>query len=288
MVAKYLPFLRRYARALTGSQTGGDAYVAATLEALVKDPSLLNKDPPLLNTGGRLRVELFRLFTRIRASESVDGAIRTWGKPHPAAQRLANLTPLPRQAFLLLALEGFCEEDAAHILDCDVATLRRLVDDAGHELAADAATDVLIIEDEVLISIDLKVVVEHLGHRVIGIARTHAETIKLAKTRQPGLILADIRLADGSSGLDAVNEVLRLFEAPVVFITAYPERFLTAERPEPAFLVSKPFQPATVSAIASQALFFECKAERRGPRMAAGEPVSARQANGRRLVHTKT
>jgi DNA-directed RNA polymerase specialized sigma24 family protein/CheY-like chemotaxis protein len=261
MVAKYLPFLRRYARVLTGTQTAGDAYVAATLEALVKEPSLLN-------AGGRLRVELFRLFTRIRASEYVDRAIHTGVKP--AEQGLANLTPLPRQAFLLLALEGFREEDAAHILDCDVATLRRLVNDAGHELAADVPIDVLIIEDEVLISIDLEVLVENLGHRVIGVARTHAETIKLAKTRQPGLILADIQLADGSSGLDAVNEVLRSFEAPVVFITAHPERFLTGERPEPALLVSKPFQPAMVSAIASQALFFECKAEQRGPRMAAG------------------
>ena len=46
------------------------------------------------------------------------------------------------------------------------------------------------------------------------------------------------------------------FEVPVIFITAYPERFLTGERPEPAFLIAKPFQPAMVSAIASQALFF--------------------------------
>ena len=81
--------------------------------------------------------------------------------------------------------------------------------------------------------------------------------------KQPGLILADIQLADGSSGLEAVNELLATFEAPVIFITAFPERFLTGERPEPAFLIAKPFQPATVSAIISQALFFERKAKRR-------------------------
>jgi CheY-like chemotaxis protein len=97
---------------------------------------------------------------------------------------------------------------------------------------------------------------------MIGVARTHAEALKLAGTKQPGLILADIQLADGSSGLEAVNELLRSSQAPVIFIAAYPQRFLTGERPEPAFLISKPFQPAMVSAIASQALFFEHKAKR--------------------------
>ena len=73
---------------------------------------------------------------------------------------------------------------------------------------------------------------------------------------RPGLILADIQLADGSSGLDAVNELLRTFEVPVIFITAYPERFLTGERPEPTYLITKPFLPETVQATIGQALFF--------------------------------
>jgi CheY-like chemotaxis protein len=104
---------------------------------------------------------------------------------------------------------------------------------------------------------DLESLVRNLGHNVIGVARTHSDAVALAKNKKPGLILADIQLADGSSGLDAVNELLKTFEVPVVFITAYPERFLTGERPEPAFLISKPFQPAMVSAVASQALFFQ-------------------------------
>jgi CheY-like chemotaxis protein len=97
---------------------------------------------------------------------------------------------------------------------------------------------------------------------VDGIARTHSEAISAVKKKQPGLILADIQLADGSSGLDAVNEMLASFSAPVIFITAYPERLLTGERPEPAFLITKPFQPETVKAVISQALFFEKRAER--------------------------
>src|SRR5205809_6555630 len=116
---------------------------------------------------------------------------------------------------------------------------------------------------------DIEALVESLGHNVIGIARTHSEALALAKQKRPGLILADIQLADNSSGLDAVNELLGSYEVPVIFITAYPERFLTGERPEPAFLIAKPFQPSTVSAIASQALFFERSAKRRERRVPA-------------------
>lgn len=255
-VAQHLPYLRRYARALTGSQSSGDAYVAATLEALIEDPSVLEQ-------GTSTRIALYNLFTKIWNSVSVNTAVEAGADELPVEHRLSNLTPKPRQAFLLVALEGFSEDDAARVLNIDVPTLRRLVEESGRELAAEIATDVLIIEDETFIAMDLEGLVEGLGHRVLGVARTHSEAIALAKAKRPGLILADIQLADGSSGLDAVNEMLRLFEVPVIFITAYPERFLTGARPEPAFLIAKPFQPATVSAVLSQALFFERKAKRR-------------------------
>jgi DNA-directed RNA polymerase specialized sigma24 family protein len=262
LVAEHLPLLRRYARALTGSQSSGDAYVAAMLEALLQDPSLLEEKHGA-------RAGLFRLFTRIWNSVSVNGDAEVATLPMPPERRLSNITPLPRQAFLLLSLEGFPEEEVAYILGSDVTETRRLADTAGREMAAEIATDVLIIEDETFIAMDLESLVRNLGHNVIGVARTHADAVALAKNKKPGLILADIQLADGSSGLDAVNELLRTFEVPVVFITAYPERFLTGERPEPAFLISKPFQPAMVSAVASQALFFQRNSRNRAPKAAA-------------------
>ncbi len=262
LVAEHLPLLRRYARALTGSQGSGDAYVGAMLEALIQDPSLLDE-----RYGPR--AGLFRLFTQIWNSVALNDDAEVATLPMPPERRLSNITPLPRQAFLLLSLEGFPEEEVAFILDIDVAETRRLADAAGRELAAEIATDVLIIEDETFIAMDLESLVRNLGHNVIGVARTHADAVALAKNKKPGLILADIQLADGSSGLDAVNELLRSFEVPVVFITAYPERFLTGERPEPAFLISKPFQPAMVSAVASQALFFQRNSRNRMPKPAA-------------------
>jgi DNA-directed RNA polymerase specialized sigma24 family protein/CheY-like chemotaxis protein len=257
-VAQHLPYLRRYARALAGSQQAGDAYVAETLEAVVEDPKVLE-------TGASTRIALYRLFTKVWNSVPLNngklaGAVEL---KQPVERHLAQIAPLPRQAFLLVALEGLSEDDAAKVLDVDVPKLRALVEDSGRELAAEIATDVLIIEDETFIALDLESLVESLGHRVLGVARTHSEAVALAKAKRPGIILADIQLADGSSGLDAVNELLTSFQVPVVFITAYPERFLTGERPEPAFLIAKPFQPATVSAVLSQALFFERNAKRR-------------------------
>ena len=252
-VIQYLPFLRRYARALSGSQASGDAYVAATVESIIASPGLLDEGP-------NPRVALYRLFTKIWNSVAVNGKVEGGESSLVPEHHLTQITPRPRQAFLLVALENFSEEDAADILGCNLFELRSLVEESGRELAAEIATDVLIIEDETFIAMDIEALIESLGHRVIGVARTHSEAVALARKKRPGLILADIQLADGSSGLDAVNELLGTHEVPVIFITAYPERFLTGQRPEPAFLIAKPFQLAVVSAVASQALFFGRKA----------------------------
>ena len=157
-----------------------------------------------------------------------------------AQPNVRALTPRSRQAFLLKAVEGFSNGDVTAILDVAPEEAERLTDEAEREIAQRVATDVLIIEDEPVIAVDLEFMVVNLGHRVIGIARTHSEAVSLAQQKRPGLVLADIKLADGSSGLDAVNEILTQFDVPVIFITAYPERLLTGERPEPAFLISKP------------------------------------------------
>ena len=79
----------------------------------------------------------------------------------------------------------------------------------------------------------------------------------MARQSPPGLVLADIQLADDSSGIDAVRDILAEFSVPVIFITAFPERLLTGERPEPTFLITKPFQRSTVKAAIAQALFFD-------------------------------
>jgi DNA-directed RNA polymerase specialized sigma24 family protein len=255
-VLQHLPFLRRYARALTGSQASGDAYVAATVESLIASPKILD-------SSGNKRVALYRLFTKIWNSVPVNEKADADESNLAPERHLTQITPRPRQAFLLVALEGFSEEDAAAILDCDLPALRNLVEESGRELAAEIATDVLIIEDEPLIAMDLERMLRDLGHRVTSVARTHKDALKAATLQKPGLVLADIRLADGSSGLDAVNDILGTLTVPVVFITAYPQKLMTGERPEPTFLITKPFREDAVKAIISQVLFFDQQARRR-------------------------
>src|ERR1700722_20204982 len=178
LVAEHLPLLRRYARALTGNQASGDAYVGAMLEALLQDQSLLDeRHGP--------RAGLFRLFTQIWNSVALNDDSDVMSLPMPSERRLSAVTPLPRQAFLLLSLEGFSEEEVAFILQFDVAEIRKLVDTAGREMAAEIATDVLIIEDETFIAMDLEALGGNLGHNVIGVARTHTDAIALAKNKTP-------------------------------------------------------------------------------------------------------
>jgi DNA-directed RNA polymerase specialized sigma24 family protein len=264
-IAPHLPYLRRFARALCGRQESGDAYVVALLESLVADPSLFPR-------GMDARAALYRIFLKIWDSLEVNLAPQpsAAGEPDAAARRhLEALTPRPRQAFLLTAVEGFTPEETARIMDSDEAGVSRLLDEAGRQIAELVATDVLIIEDEPLIAMDLENIVTSLGHRVYAVARTRSEAVAAVKRKRPGLVLADIQLADGSSGLDAVNEILASTDVPVAFVTAHPERLLTGERPEPAFLITKPFSPDTVKALISQALFFDVKAQSPSKKKAA-------------------
>jgi DNA-directed RNA polymerase specialized sigma24 family protein len=256
-ITPHIPFLRRFARALTGTQQSGDAYVAATLEAILADPDLFNAD---LSP----RVALYRIFLRtwqaVPTNLTVD---RSVGEAEAAATRNLGAIPVaPRIAFLLSAVESFKIDEIAQTLECTEAQAQDLIDQAGRGIAAQIRTKVLIIEDEPLIALDLQYLVEQLGHEVTTIARTHTEAVRAAVKGNPGLILADIQLADGSSGLEAVNEILGSLEAPVIFITAFPERFLTGRAPEPAFLIAKPFSAESVKAVISQALFFDRKSQR--------------------------
>ena len=267
-IAPHLPHLRRFARALTGSQKGGDSYVVETLEAIVADPSNLE-------TLSDVRCGLYRLFLKLWNSVAVNHATDMAASSTEelgATRRIEAISLMPRVALLLTALEGFDINEVSRTLECSVEEAQSLLEQANVEIAAQISTDVLIIEDEPLIALDLQNVVEDLGHKVVDVARTHREALKAVHHHQPGLILADIQLADGSSGLEAVNEILDAFEVPVIFITAYPERFLTGAPPEPAFLIAKPFSVETLRAVISQVLFFDRKSHRRS----SDSPMSVR------------
>ena len=252
-LAPHLPFLRRYARALIGTQQHGDAYVRAALEAIVAAPQDFPRDVDV-------RLGLYRTFQRIWGSandDSEDDSDPTDPQADIARARLSRITPRSRQALLLTQLEGFTADDAAYLMDASGSEVESLVADAIGEIERQTRSDVLIIEDEPIIAMDLETIVRDLGHNVTGVAVTRDEAVTQAMAQRPGLVLADIQLADDSSGIDAVKDILAEFSVPVIFITAFPERLLTGERPEPTFLITKPFQRSTVKAAISQALFFD-------------------------------
>jgi CheY-like chemotaxis protein len=245
-----LPYLRRYARALTGNQETGDRYAAATLEALLVDSSAIeaSSDP---------KVALFHAFHLVWASAGAPVGEADTALSARAQSHMSLLTPNSREALLLHVIERFRFDEIGAIMQIDTAEAADLVHIAMQEMEQAVAGRVMVIEDEAIIAMDIVDIVSQIGHSVTGIARTRDEAVALASRERPDLILADIQLADNSSGIDAVNDILRQFEdLPVIFITAFPERLLTGERPEPAFLITKPFSEDQVRSAVSQAMFF--------------------------------
>ena len=252
-LAPHLPYLRRYARALTGAQASGDAHVRAALTALLAgDQSLMDGVPP--------RVGLYHLFHAIWQSgaEHYDQGenLEVAGAGRTPETRLRGLSANKRAALLLTAVEAFSLEEAAFILDETPEEVEAAILGAQKTIDSQLASKVLIIEDEPIIAMDLENLVTELGHKVVAVASSKDEAVAKAHSERPGLVLADINLGEGGSGIDAVNEILSSFDIPVIFITAYPEKLLTGERPEPTYLIAKPFLPETVQATVGQALFF--------------------------------
>jgi CheY-like chemotaxis protein len=235
-VIRALPYARRYARALTGSQPGGDALVADCLREIFAAagdlPDEITDPRHVLYWGVTRRFEL-----EGSGADDSDG-----------------LSARQRQLLLLTSLEDVQPDEAAPILGLPRDVALASLAEARDRLRAAAATDVLIIEDEPIIAMDLEELVQNCGHRVVGVAASETEAIAIAKRTRPGLILADINLGQGGDGTNAVATILRSHYAPVIFVTAYPERLLTGDAIEPAFVITKPFEPLTLAIATYQAV----------------------------------
>jgi CheY-like chemotaxis protein len=252
--APHLPYLRRYARALVGSQKSGDAYVHAALTALLAGD--VQVDP-----GISIRAGLYKVFHAIWSSASghIEDEMAVGAGKAPSSDpvgRLAQLDAEQRAVLLLTAVEGFSVNETAFIVDETPESVEGSIIEAQSLIERQLATRVLIIEDEPIIALDLETLVNELGHKVVAVAATRDEAVAKALVERPGLVLADINLGEGGSGIDAVSQILDSFDIPIIFVTAYPEKLLTGERPEPTYLVAKPFLPESIQATVAQALFF--------------------------------
>jgi DNA-directed RNA polymerase specialized sigma24 family protein len=190
-LAPHLPYVRRYARALTGDQTTGDGVVRAALEALASGQAQLSAEMTP-------RVALYHVFHRVLGRSGDPGETSPSGDLRgDPARRLMRIAPRSRQAFLLTALEGFTPSETAEILDTDFQEIQALIAGAQAEIDAELATSVLIIEDEPVIAADIEALVRELGHQVLDIAAPRDEAVAEIERGWPGLVLADIQLADG-------------------------------------------------------------------------------------------
>lgn len=249
-VAELLPYLRRYARALSGNQETGDRYAAATLEALLQDRSVFDE-------GLSHKIALFKAFHAIWVSTGAPSGSSDTGIAARAQDHLSRLTPNTREVLLLRTVEEFSIADIAQITSLGQDEVEHLYSVAIRDMEEALSGKVMVIEDEAIIALDLQGIVSEMGHRITGVAPTHKAALDLFAQETPDLILSDIKLADGSSGIDAVNDILKTAaDVPVIFITAYPERLLTGERPEPAFVINKPYTEDQVKSAVSQAMFF--------------------------------
>ncbi len=249
-LAPHLPYLRRYARALMGTQELGDAQVRKTLSALLSGERQLPE-------GVSPKLGLYQTFQSIWSgnAEPVGDAQNSYETTRPD-NLLKAISASGRAALLLTSVEAFSLEEASFILGVNPEDLERNILDTQDVIDRLLASRVLIIEDEPIIALDLENLLTELGHEVVATAATRDEAVAKARLERPGLVLADINLGEGGSGIDAVSEILESFDIPVIFVTAYPERLLTGERPEPTYMIAKPFLPETIQATVSQALFF--------------------------------
>jgi len=249
-IVRHLPSLRRYARCLTGSQERGDQYVRVCLEAILADVGLISghKD---------VRVGLYCVFhamwTGILEPMDAGRVVGLLGSGR-LERHVRALPALERETLLLTTLCEFTLDQVATILNLTDDEAADYLSSARVDLNAQTATRVLIIEDEPVIAFDLASLVASMGHSISGIADTRAQAVAMARAKKPGIVLADIQLRDGSSGIDAVSEILDSMDVPVIFVTAFPERLLTGERSEPTYLIAKPFDPNVLQVTISQAL----------------------------------
>jgi CheY-like chemotaxis protein/DNA-directed RNA polymerase specialized sigma24 family protein len=248
-ISGILPDLRRYARALSGSRALGDGWIAACLESLLSNPARLRP-------GDDVKFEMLRRLHRC-AKRATGGAPGQAAENEPRDRLEREMLDLPlvdRQILLLVALEGFSLDRAALLTGlrrCDAA---RRLDAVRRRLSARVPARVLIIEDEPIVAMDLVTVVRNAGHVSTGVAPTNRRALELARDRAPDLILADVRLRSGESGIAAIKEILRAGALPVIFVTGYPERVLTREGIEPSLLVPKPFDPEFLGRAINQAV----------------------------------
>lgn len=258
----HVPYLRRHARLLTGSKEVGDEYVRLCLELVVAEPERLE--------GDHLRTQLFAAFHAAWSALNPAAPTRP-ADPASEEDRLAHgvakLPPLERRVLLLAVVEELPLDRVGRILGLEVDEVQRLLSHARQQLSRHTQAGVLVIEDEPIIAMELSQIVQEMGMTVVAAVAQQEQAVDAA-TPSLSLVLADVQLEGSGSGILAAREILERYDVPIVFVTGFPERLLTGEGLEPAFVVAKPFTEAAIKTTIAHALELYDAPESAGPHRA--------------------
>ncbi len=239
---QHLPYLRRYARALTGTTGRGDALVTRTLEWYLDAD-----DAQSLSRGA-----LYRHLNQLQDQGTVAPAVAPY---HPVETALMALDETDRRLYLLVNLEDLPVSDAAAVLGLPPEEAMERLTHARERVRARLTATILIVEDDAIIAYDLAETVRGMGHIVCGNAATMDEALALAAEHRPTLALMDIRLADGDNGLEVARELRSQRFLPVIFVTAFPEDLARQGLEHLGPVIPKPFTRDQIEQAITRAVF---------------------------------
>lgn len=259
LLREHLPYLRRYARALTGGAATGDALVTRTLEWF------MGEGGSAAGAGGEAdgtRISLYRQLNRFQDAEGVPAG-RT--SRHPVEAALYTLDETGRRLYLLVNLEDMPLADAAAVLNLAPENAVERLNHAREQVRARLTAAILIVEDDAIIAYDLAETVRGMGHTVCGNAATMDEALTLAAEHAPTLALMDIRLAEGDNGIEVARELRRQRFLPVIFVTAFPDELGKRGLEHLGPVIPKPFNREQIEQAITRAVFTPQPEEVREP-----------------------
>lgn len=255
----HLPYLRRYARALTGDGEAGDALVGRAVEAALAAP----EDAGL---GGNSRLPLYALLNRLFDESGRTFQIEEVG--HPIKAALSLLPETQRRLYLLVNLEALPVAEAGSVLELSREEARTRMTEAQEAVREALIASIMIVEDDAIIAYDLAETVRGMGHKVCGTAATMDAALSTAKACRPTLALMDLRLAHGDSGITTAQMLRRTSELPIIFVTAFADELQRRGLEHLGPIIRKPFTREEIERAITQAVFAP-SAEARIPALAA-------------------
>jgi len=115
---------------------------------------------------------------------------------------------------------------------------------------------IIIVEDEIIIALDLKLRLENLGYEVVHIAFNGEDALKLAGETNPDLILMDIQLNGEMDGINVAQQIRNLYNIPFIFLTGSFEKKLLerAKQTDPIGFINKPFDESEIQYFIEKAI----------------------------------